>query len=138
MTSVIVAIAALAFGAMVVGIATGLVSTTSATTDRATMSAAVDQRLAAYADALDAGTSAGTSAGTGTVCYTAGACASITGVVVSAAQRTVTLSATHGVSTLTAVRVLVGQVGSHIEGFDARGDPVWAAVSGATTFTGWR
>ena len=52
--------------------------------------------------------------------------------------RTVTLGAMHGVSTLTAVRVLVERVGSHIEGFDARGDPVWGSVAGATVFTGWR
>ena len=134
-TSVVVTIAALAFGAMIFGTATGLVSTTSATTDRATMSVAVDQRLAAYADALDAGASAGT----GAVCYPpAGACVSVTGVVVRAAQRTVTLGSTHGVSTLTAERVLVERIGSHIVGFDARGDPVWGSVAGATTFTGWR
>lgn len=134
-TSAVVAIAALVFGVMITGTAVGLVGTTSATNNRAVLSAAVDQRLAAYADALDAGASATT----GAVCYPpAGACASIAGVVAGAAQRTVTLDAMHGDSTSTEVRVLDERVGSHIVGFDALDDPVWASVAGATTFTGWQ
>lgn len=137
-TSVIVAIAALVFGAMIVGTAVGLVSATSATADRATMSAAVDQRLAAYADSLDAGTSAPLTA----VCYRSlGTCVSISNVSSTATQHTVTLDAvlSNGVSSMTATRTLTVQTGSHISGFDALGSPVWVTASGSPKlFTGYQ
>ena len=137
MTSVVVAIAALVSGILLVGVASSLFSSVSATNDRATMSAAVDQRLAAYADALDSGAGASLTA----VCYPSlGTCVSISGVSNTATQRTVTLDAifSNGLSSMTATRTLTVQTGSHISGFDALGNPVWVTAAGSPKlFTGY-
>ena len=137
-TSVIVAIAALVFGILLVGVASSLFSSVSATNDQASMSAAVDQRLGAYADALDAATTAPLTA----VCYPIlSTCVTVSNVSSTATQQTVTLDAVFsgGVSSMTATRTLTVQTGSHISGFDALGNPVWVTVAGSPKlFTGYR
>jgi hypothetical protein len=128
-TSVVIAVAALVFGIFLVGIATSLFSSVSATNDRVAMSAAVDQRLGAYADALDAATTAPLTA----VCYpTLSTCVTVANVLDTATQRTVTLDAVFsgGVDSMTATRTLTVQTGSHISGFDALGNPVWVTAPG--------
>jgi hypothetical protein len=136
--SIIFLMAAVIIGGVLTTAAISQAQTSAATKTYATMNAATDQRFSAYAGDL-AGAGA---APLDSVCYPSLAtCVSITAVVDTSTQRTVTLEATFGDTekTLERVAVMTIETGTHISGFDDSGKPVWVtAPDGSSAFSTYR